>query len=107
MAEEGSTRWWPFVAGLAAGAVLGVFFAPRSGKETRATIRDTGRQVKDDVDEAVHKARTEWASMKGKAHDAASMSKEEVDDLLRFLFNEGRDLFERVKKGAENSTKVP
>lgn len=70
-------------------------------------MRDAGRNAKDGVDDAIHQARKEWADMKGKAHDAASMSKEEVDDLLRFLFEEGRDLFDRVKGGATNTAPKP
>lgn len=107
MGSEGSSRWWPFLAGIAAGAALGVLFAPRSGKETRAAMGDKGQALKDDLDEVIGRVRTEWAQAKGKAHDAASMSKEEVDDLLRFLMEEGRDLVDRVKNGPRTHTGNP
>lgn len=107
MGNEGGTRWWPFLAGIAAGAALGVLFAPRSGKETREAMRNKGQDMKDDLDEVIDRVRAEWAQAKGKAHDAASMSKEEVDDLLRFLMDEGRDLVDRVKSGTRTHTGNP
>jgi gas vesicle protein len=107
MGNEGSSRWWPFLAGIAAGAALGVLFAPRSGKETRDAMRNAGGALKDDMDEAIGRMRAEWAQAKGKAQDAASMSKEEVDDLLRFIMEEGRDLYDRVKNGPRPHTENP
>lgn len=97
--ERAGHGWTAFLGGLLAGAALGVLFAPRSGKETREAIAGKGRAMKEDLDEAIGKARKEWSDLKGKAHDAATMTKEEVDDFLHFLFDEGSDLFDRVNKG--------
>ena len=43
--------------GIAAGAVLGVLFAPRSGKETRAAIRSKGEDMKSDLDDMIEAGR--------------------------------------------------
>ena len=76
--------------GIVAGAALGVLFAPRSGKETRAAIRRKGEELKDDMDEIIESGRKEWSKAKGKASDAASMTKDEVSDFVRYMFKEGK-----------------
>ena len=84
-----------FVAGLAAGATLGLLLAPQSGKKTREQL---GREAKDKLDDFIDEGREKWNDVKGKTSDAASMTRDEVDDFVRFLFKEGRDLWERVKE---------
>ncbi|MBK6541441.1 MAG: YtxH domain-containing protein [Flavobacteriales bacterium] len=91
-----------FLAGAAIGATLGILFAPRSGKETRDRMARGAADAKDDLDEMIDKARSEWSRAKGKAADTASMTKEEVSDFIRFLFEEGRDLASRVKNDVED-----
>jgi gas vesicle protein len=87
-----------FLAGAAIGAALGVLFAPRSGKETRERMAGKARATKDDLDEFINEARAEWAKTKGKVVDTATMTKEEVSDFIRFLFEEAEDLKERMGK---------
>lgn len=87
-----------FLAGAAIGAAIGVLFAPRSGKETRERMAGKARATKDDLDEFINEARAEWAKAKGKVVDTATMTKEEVSDFIRFLFEEAEDLKERMGK---------
>ena len=90
------------LAGLAAGAALGILLAPQSGKETRSQLKKKGREARDRFDELLDEGHEKWSEAKGKASDAASMTRDEVDDFVRFLFKEGRDLWDRVK--ADSST---
>jgi gas vesicle protein len=82
---------------------LGVLFAPASGRETRERITRTVRSGKEDIDELIDKGRAEWSKAKGKAMDTATMTKEEVSDFVRFLFEEGRDLRDRLRDELEDS----
>ncbi len=86
-----------FVVGIAAGAVLGVLLAPRSGGETRATLRSKGDDMKEDLEERISHARKEWSKARGKMADAASMTKDEVSDFIHYMFNEGKRTADRVK----------
>lgn len=96
MSNERTNGILGFLAGAAVGAALGVLFAPRSGKETRESIRTKASEMKDELDELIERAQGEWSKAKGKASDAASMTKDEVTDFVRFLFEEGKDLKERM-----------
>lgn len=103
MSNERNYGIFGFLAGAAIGASLGILFAPRSGKETRALIAKRARSAKDELDETIEKAQEKWAEAKGKAADFATMTKEEVADFVRYMFEEGEELKERVSKRAEDA----
>ena len=86
--------------GIAAGAVLGVLFAPRSGKETRAAMRSKGEDLKEDLDAVIEASRKEWSKAKGKMSDAASMTKDEVNDFVHYMMKEGKNAAGRVRTEA-------
>lgn len=102
--SDRSTGLIAFVAGVAAGAALGLLLAPQSGRETREQLGRKGREVKDALDELIEEGREKWGEAKGKASDAATMTREEVDDLIRFLAREGEDLWDRLREKAAAST---
>ncbi|MBX2978933.1 MAG: YtxH domain-containing protein [Flavobacteriales bacterium] len=102
MANETKNGILGFLAGAAVGAALGVLFAPRSGKETREQIAKRVSQGKDDLDDVIEQARAEWNKTKGKAADAAAMTKDEENDFVRFLFEEGKDLKGRLKNDVKD-----
>lgn len=98
MSNERNYGVFGFLAGAAVGAALGILFAPRSGKETRERMASKAKDAKDDLDDLIDKGHEEWSKAKGKARDTATMTKDEVTDFIRFLFEEGRDLADRVKE---------
>ena len=54
--ENGNSLMW-FLAGLGFGALLGVLYAPRSGRETREAIRSTAAEGKDYIKTRSREAR--------------------------------------------------
>lgn len=103
MSNEKTNGILGFLAGAAVGAALGVLFAPRSGKETRENLRNKAGEAKEDLDALIQRAQSEWSKAKGKAGDAASMTKDEVSDFVRFLFAEGKDLKQRMGSELEDT----
>ena len=93
-----------FLGGAAVGAVVGLLLAPRSGKETRERIMKRAEDARDDLDELIDKAREEWGKASGPAASTATLTKEEVNDLIRFLFEEGKDLAGRIRDDVKTST---
>ncbi len=92
-----------FMLGAAIGATMGILLAPASGKDTRKKLARKIREKRDDLDEVIEQGRAEWNKTKGRAADAASMTKDEVSDFVRFLFEEGRDLRDRLKNDVERT----
>lgn len=103
MSKESNYGILGFVAGAAAGAALGILFAPDSGKATRKKLKRKFRRSKDDLESLIEKGRAEWSKAKGTAADKATMTKDEVTDFVRFLFEEGRDLKARLADDLESS----
>jgi gas vesicle protein len=79
------------LGGLAAGAIMGILFAPEKGKKTRKKIKNVGNDYKDELKEKFDSA-LETISKK------YDVLKEEGQG----LFDEGRSKFEKTKKDIEN-----
>lgn len=103
MSNERTNGFWVFLGGLAAGAVAGVLLAPRSGKETRERIKRGAEDARDALDELIDEAREAWSKARGRAVTKADLTKEEVRDLIRFLFEEGSDLAGRIRDDVKRS----
>ncbi len=55
-------------------------------------------EAADDLDVMMEEGREQWHEAKANASDAADRKREEVDDFVRYLFEEGKDLWERMKE---------
>lgn len=73
MEDKGSNLAW-FLAGLAAGAAVGILYAPESGEKTRKRIGKTTRQ-----------------------------SREAMEDSGKELMDKGKELYERGKQIADDA----
>ena len=64
-------------AGIAAGAVLGILFAPDKGSETRRKINEQGKKFADDVKDKFSKGKEKFNQFK---EDIEKSVKEKVDE---------------------------
>ncbi len=64
-------------AGIAAGAILGILFAPDKGTETRRKINDEGRKLAEGAKEKFRKGREKFNDLK---EDFEQRVKETVDE---------------------------
>lgn len=64
-------------AGLAAGAILGVLFAPDKGKETRNKINQQGQKLANAVKEKINKGKEKLNTLKSDLDEKISISEED------------------------------
>ena len=85
------------LGGAAAGAILGVLLAPKSGKDTRKQIMKTTQQSAEKVDKLIADGKKTWYETKGKAEMGVGVAAEELDDFMRHIINKGQSLWNKAK----------
>lgn len=98
--KDSSNGFMWFLAGLGFGALLGVLYAPRSGRETREAIRNTAQEGKDYIKKQGREAREAMGDWVERGKDAYNRQKEHIGSAIE----EGRKAFHR-EVGAEGSKK--
>jgi gas vesicle protein len=96
-----------FLAGLGVGAVVGILYAPRSGRETRENLANTAREGTEYVKKTTQQAAEQVGALvdKGKEHvsNLVDMSKEQVGEYVdrsREVVDRGRAQWEEfVERG--------
>ena len=96
----------PVVTGLlvggAIGAVTALLFAPRSGEETRAEIRNKATEYRDRTMDAVNDT---VSQAKSKAHELKENAKDKADELRHRGREVADEQFERVSQAARSGRK--
>jgi len=96
--ENGNSLMW-FLAGLGFGALLGVLYAPRSGRETREAIRNTAAEGKDYIKTRGKEARDAVGQWVERGKEAVSQQKEHFSSAIEA----GRQAYrEKTSEGGKN-----
>jgi gas vesicle protein len=80
-----------FIVGGLTGAVVSLLFAPQSGEETRALIKDKSIELRD-------KAATSAEAAIARAEAAAAEARARADELAKELRSRGKEVVEAVRK---------
>lgn len=78
MADNDSSSIGWFLAGLGLGALVGVLYAPKSGRETRDTIRQSANEGRDYLVNRGQEFRGQVDTWVKKGKDAVGRSKDQI-----------------------------
>jgi len=87
--QDGSNNFMWFLAGLGFGALLGVLYAPRSGRETRQAIRNTAQEGKEFIKKQGRDARETVGQWVDRGKDVIGRQKEQFSS----AFEAGRQAY--------------
>ncbi len=87
-----------FLIGGVLGALAGIFFAPKSGKELRSDIREKGSEILKDATEIYADAGTKAKAIIEEAKHQAGELKKEADRHLSEARQKTKEIFARDEK---------
>jgi len=92
-----------FVVGGLTGAVVALLFAPQSGEETRALIKDKSIELRDkaqhSAEDALARAESLAAETRARADELAKQVREKGKEIYSDAMERGKGAVEAVKKG--------
>jgi gas vesicle protein len=88
--EKGNSFLW-FLAGLGLGAVVGVLYAPKSGRETREDLRQRAEEGRDYVINRAREMREQAQQWADKGRELYEQQKEQ----FRSAVNAGKEAYHR------------
>lgn len=92
--DSGSSFMW-FLAGLGFGALMGVLYAPRSGRETREAIMNSAQEGRDYIRHRGQEARDTMNEWVERGKEAVGRQKESIGNAI----DAGRQAFREASEG--------
>jgi len=96
-----------FIVGGLTGAVVSLLFAPQSGEETRALIRDKSIELRDraseTAEEALRRAEAAASDARARAEEAAKLARARADELAKEARARADELAKEVRTRGEGA----
>ncbi len=97
-----------FIVGGLTGAVVSLLFAPQSGEETRALIRDKSIELRDrateTAEEALARAEAAAAEARTRAEELAKIARARAEEVAKEMRTRGESALDAVRRPAAKKT---
>jgi len=97
-----------FIVGGLTGAVVSLLFAPQSGEETRALIRDKSIEIRDkaadSTEEALARAESAAAEARVRAEELAKIARTRAEEFSKEVRSRGENALDAVRKPASKKS---
>ncbi len=97
-----------FIVGGLTGAVVSLLFAPQSGEETRALIRDKSIELRDraseTAEEALARAEAAAAEARTRAEELAKVARSRAEELAKEMRARGESALDAVRRSPAKKT---
>jgi gas vesicle protein len=98
--RDNSNSFLWFLAGLGFGALMGVLYAPRSGRETREAIKNSAQEGSDYLKNRGRDARETVSQWVDRGKEAVSQKKEQISSAIDATRQAYREAAGEGKKGS-------
>ncbi len=98
--RDNSNSFMWFLAGLGFGALIGVLYAPRSGKETRDALKNTAQEGSEYLKNRGREARETVSQWVDKGKEVVSQKKEAISSAIDATRQAYREASVEGKKGS-------
>jgi gas vesicle protein len=98
--RDGNSLLW-FLGGLGLGAVVGILYAPRSGSETRETLRNKAEEGREYVRNRTRDAREQASDWVDKGREVLKQQKEQ----FRSAYEAGRQAYQETTSSEGSGSK--
>jgi gas vesicle protein len=100
-----------FVVGGLTGAVVALLFAPQSGEETRALIKDKSIELRDrastSAEDLIARAEATASEYRARADELTKLARERASELANEVRERGKGAIEAVRKTTKKDDVTP